>query len=230
MQIRNTHIAALAMLLAVQLIANDTASCQDDPIVVGPAELGAASYEQLETARTKLEENRRKFENYRQLVQRGSVSKSRYQQSKYQLQTAELELKALENPENASSYRLEIAKLQLKNAEQRFETNQQMYARGSVSKLDLRRSSYRVKYARIALKVATGEYSSESGKLLIAEQRLKLATTELKLGEKLLQQRAISQSGYQRLVDRAREAKQTKREIEKLFRQHQKAVKSRFGT
>lgn len=245
MHTRTNKLVLLTMLLSLSAVSDfavgaTNAFCQEEgsqpkqdqeePITVGPAARGAASFKEIEIAETKLKESRNQYSKIRELAKRGSISKSRFQRSKYAMQVAELELNALKNPKNASQFRLEIAKLQLKNTEQRFETSKQMYARGSVSKLQHRRTSYQVKYARIALKVATGEYSAQSGKLLLAKERLKLARIELKLGKKLLQQRSISQTGYQQLVDRVREAEQAKDEIEKQLKQNQKAIKNRFGT
>ena len=192
---------------------------EDQPLLVGPKRRDVLP-EDLAAARQKMVTTRGSFKRMQELAKRGSVSKVRLQRAELEKRIAELELEALENPELANRNQRLIAKLNLEFSKNKLARSKKLFSTGSVSELDYRRDLYQLKYAQIGWKEATGEISADIAKIQIAQQRLKLAQTELDLGQRLYEKKSLSRSTIQELQQRVKEIEQ---ELGKL--KHQQKLK-----
>lgn len=222
--------SAFVLGFALGLVDVNVAAQSDGPIPVGPQEPQVVTPQAIEQAKTELSRANLDYERKRKLAARGSVSQSALKESQVGREIAELTLRALKDPASASKARLEIAKKRLDVAQGNFDKSKRLFARGSISTLRYRRSRYRLINAQINYNAASGKYSTQSANLLIAKSRLALAEVELELGEQLYRRRAIPKSTYQSLLDRVREAKGTRAELEQLRNKQQQAIEERLGT
>ena len=158
------------------------------------------------------------------------MSQAKLAYDRMQLKIARLKLEALQEPTKTKSAKLQIAKLELRYAEQEYEKSSRLYAAGSISKLSHRRAKYRRHYAQIIVKAASGEYSVDSANLLIANNQLELAKIELQLAKKLFVRRSISRANYEQMQDRVAEAQHKKQQLELKLQKNQESINSRIGT
>ena len=224
----NSTLAIVVMVLAM---SGTVCEAQlDAPILVGPKIEGKATAQQLDAARMKLQQAKSTFETNQKLSRRGSVSQFALRRSQYQFEIAKLELDVYEHPELSFKARAEIAKRKLQLAKEEFEKGKRLSRSGSVSKIGLLRLEYRVKYAEVIYKASTREYSPRAARRLIADAKLELAKVELQLGRQLYQTGSLSNSRYQALIAKVREAELEKSEIERLYKKLEKSIKKSTRT
>ena len=197
-------------------------------VAVGPKQ--AATQEQLQKAKTKVDLAERQFGKINQLSRRGSISQTKLNRSKMDLQIARLELSVIKDPSKAADARLKIARLRFEFAKANHERGKRLHTRGNMSTLQYRRSKFQLKDAEVLLRVAKGDYDTSGGKLVLAKSRLDLARIELQLGEKLYQRRSLSEENYQRLVDRVSDYQENLEELKQQLRRSRRAVEGRIGT
>lgn len=205
-------------------------SAQSPSITVGPKSEAAASALDIRKAKRELRAASTHYQKIGQLAKSGSASKLQLQRARRDKEVAEFELDSLQQPENRAGNQVEIARLNFEFEQNNLAAATQLSKTGSISRLQLRRTSFRFKIAEAELKAATGEISSEAARLVIARQHVDLAQSEWELGQKLYQRRSISQSSFQRLTDRRDEAREQLHDLEAKQRRKQEAIKQKVRT
>lgn len=226
----NLPILILSLMICCHAGFNSCLVAQSDSITVGPKSDSDVSEADLKEANLDYRRAKENYQTQLRLAKRGSVSKLELKRARLEKDVAGLTLNSLRDPSKTASNRVEIARLNYDFEKQDLAAAKRLLKIGSISQLRFRRKTFKFKLAEIRLKAATGEISSESGKLLIAKRQVELAESELELGKKLFKNRSITQSTLQNLKSNLTETQRKLNELQELQRKKQESIQQKIRT
>lgn len=163
----------------------------------------------LADAQRKFAKANRAYEQTRRLVARGSATQAQLRRERLLKQIAELQLRAIQNPDPASRYARKSKELKSEYAKKEYEISRALYQRGSASQLAYRRKLYAYKIASVELAESNGSLDAQTSEIKIARLRLQLAEHEFRAAKRLLESGSIKRSTYEKKLEEFRAAKLT---------------------
>ena len=228
MQIR--YEILLLMAIAFGGCGGETIVAQSDSVVAGLKPDQDVDLKEVEALQEKLSLAIEKYEKYRLLAKRGSLSRSELSKARLDKRVAELELEIAKAPARKASNLVRIAQLKFESAEGEAITAERLYRRGSMSESSFQHKVYRRKLAEIDVRAAKGDISKDAAILLAGHCRVEHLKNELKRAETLQATGSVSKSKVNRLKQLLLDWETEVRRLEKLEGKKRDIIKDKVRT
>ena len=190
-------IAALAVLFAA---SGSTSMAQTEQHSVG-------ANEELLVAQKRYDIAAREFSRSEELRARNAISKSRFRQVLLEKQLAGLQLSSARDPNLEVVNLQKAATIKLEHQKKTHELNLRLFKRGSISKIQVRRSKYVLEILSVEHKQVHKTIDDDTAVYRKAELRLELAEEELRLAKTLYKRGSLSKRQLEAKQDQRDEAK-----------------------